>query len=237
MSPLRESRSWTQRYEDEEKIEPLRRYYLIFEGANTERKYFQGIEEYRKELGISSLIEIVILIKEGDIRDYSSPSKLFELINAKKNELKDNDNFDEEIDKFVIVFDRDSFEKKENYLEFLEMANKDNVLTITSPCFEIWLLLHYEDALEKYIKPNRVEIIENKKVSGAHSFISKLCSDVLGVNPKRSVNFPKIKDNVGLAINQEKLLIQENKEMFEGIGSNVGVLIEELKKDPREKIL
>jgi hypothetical protein len=63
MSPLREFRAWTTRYEEEIEIEPLRRYYLIFEGANTERKYFQGIEDYRKELGISSYMELVILHK------------------------------------------------------------------------------------------------------------------------------------------------------------------------------
>jgi hypothetical protein len=35
MSPLREDRDWTLRFEADIKIEPLRRYYLIFEGANT----------------------------------------------------------------------------------------------------------------------------------------------------------------------------------------------------------
>jgi hypothetical protein len=37
MSPLREFRTLTDRYDKDIKIEPLRRYYLIFEGANTER--------------------------------------------------------------------------------------------------------------------------------------------------------------------------------------------------------
>ena len=35
MSPLREFRSLTNRFDEDIKIEPLRRYYLIFEGANT----------------------------------------------------------------------------------------------------------------------------------------------------------------------------------------------------------
>jgi hypothetical protein len=237
VAPLRESRSWTERYEKDIEIEPLRRYYLIFEGRNTERKYFIGIEGYRKELGINTLIEIVILHKEGKIRDYSDPRKLLELINAKKDELKDDDNFDEKIDQFVIIFDRDSFENKEGYLKFLEVASKENILTITSPCFEIWLLLHYESVIEKYFIPQEVKIIENSKVSSVHSFTSKLCSEVSGVNPKRNVNFPKIKNNINLAIEEEKLLVQDNMDMFEKIGSNVGILIEEMKKDPRDKIL
>lgn len=98
MSPLREFRAWTTRYEEEIIIEPLRRYYLIFEGANTERKYFQGIEDYRKELRINSYIELVILHKEGEIRSFSHPSKLLELIDEKKKSLKRDAKFDKEID-------------------------------------------------------------------------------------------------------------------------------------------
>ncbi len=45
MSPLREYRSVEKRFEDESTIEVFRRYYLIFEGANTEVRYFQGIIE------------------------------------------------------------------------------------------------------------------------------------------------------------------------------------------------
>lgn len=87
MSPLREFRSLTTRFENDTKIDPLRRYYLIFEGANTERKYFQGINNYRKELGINTQIELVILHKEGDIHSYSHPKKLLELIEKKKKYL------------------------------------------------------------------------------------------------------------------------------------------------------
>ena len=64
------------RYDKEIVINSLRRYYRIFEGKNTEKKYFKGIEGYRKKLGVSSAIELVILSKKGEIRDYSSPKKL-----------------------------------------------------------------------------------------------------------------------------------------------------------------
>ena len=106
MSPLREFRSLMTRFEEDIKIEPLRRYYLIFEGANTERKYFQGIDNNRKELGINSQIELVILHKEGDISSFSHPIKLLELIEEKKKSLKRDGKFDKTIDRFVIVFDR-----------------------------------------------------------------------------------------------------------------------------------
>ena len=48
MSPLRESSSWTSRYNEDIEIETIRRYYLIFEGAHTELKYFEGLVDNRK---------------------------------------------------------------------------------------------------------------------------------------------------------------------------------------------
>ncbi|MHA7579265.1 RloB family protein [Paenibacillus vandeheii] len=237
MSPLRELRSWTTRYEEEISIDPLQRYYLIFEGANTEKQYFKGVDTYRKELGINNLIEMVILSKEGEIRDYSHPSKLLALIQQKKRELIKSGSYDQEIDQFVIVFDRDSFETKEMYLEFLQLAGEGNILTITSPCFETWLILHYEDAITLYIDPEREKIQKNEKVSKAHSFTSKLFSELSGMNPKTALKFDVLKENVDRAIQAEKQLEQDVHRLGDAIGSNVGQLIEQMRKDPREPLL
>ena len=234
MSPLREFRSLTTRFEEDIKIEPLRRYYLIFEGANTERKYFQGIDNNRKELGINSQIELVILHKEGDISSYSHPIKLLELIEEKKKSLKRDGKFDKAIDRFVIVFDRDSYESSEDYVEFVEKASADNILTVTSPCFQLWLILHYENAVERYIVPNKDGLFDNEKVSRAHSFASNLFSEISGVNPKSGSFFNKLKGGIDLAVEQEKLLEQDILKMATEIGSNVGVLIEQMREDPRD---
>ena len=234
MSPLREYRSLTTRFEEEIKIEPLRRYYLIFEGANTERKYFQGIDNNRKELGINSQIELVILHKEGDISSFSHPIKLLELIEEKKKSLKTDGKFDKAIDRFVIVFDRDSYENLEDYVEFIEKASADNILTVTSPCFELWLILHYENAVEKYVATNKDRLFDNEKVSRAHSFASNLFSEISGTNPKSGSFFNKLKGGIDLAVEQEKALEQDILRMATEIGSNVGFLIERMREDPRD---
>ena len=234
MSPLREFRSLTNRFDEDIKIEPLRRYYLIFEGANTERKYFQGIDNNRKELGINSQIELVILHKEGDISSFSHPIKLLELIEEKKKSLKTDGKFDKAIDRFVIVFDRDSYENLEDYVEFIEKASADNILTVTSPCFELWLILHYENAVEKYVATNKDRLFDNEKVSRAHSFASNLFSEISGTNPKSGSFFNKLKGGIDLAIEQEKALEQDILRMATEIGSNVGFLIERMREDPRD---
>ena len=236
MSPLREFRSLTTRFEEDIKIEPLRRYYLIFEGANTERKYFQGIDNNRKELGINSQIELVILHKEGDISSFSHPIKLLELIEEKKKSLKTDGKFDKAIDRFVIVFDRDSYENLEDYVEFIEKASADNILTVTSPCFELWLILHYENAVERYIVPNSESLFENEKVSNSHTFASRLFSEMSGTNPKSGSFFNKLKGGIDLAVEQEKTLEQDILRMATEIGSSVGVLIEQMREDPRDAL-
>ncbi len=234
MSPLREFRSLTTRYEEELEIELLRRYYLIFEGANTERKYFQGINNNRKELGINNQIELVILHKEGEISSFSHPTKLLELIEDKKKSLKHDGKFDKAIDRFVIVFDRDSYEKPEEYIEFIERAGVDNILTVTSPCFELWLILHYEEAIEKHILPNAENLLLNKKVSNSHTYASRLFSEISGTNPKSGTFFNKLKERIYLAISQEKELEQDISRMASELGSNVGSLIEQMSEDPRD---
>lgn len=236
MSPLREFKSLTARYEEDIKIEPLRRYYLIFEGANTERKYFQGIDNYRKELGINNHIELVILHKEGEISSFSHPIKLLELIEEKKKSLKRDGKFDKAIDRFIIVFDRDSYEKSEDYISFVEKASAYNILAVTSPCFELWLILHYEDAVEKHVVPNKDRLFDNEKVSRSHTFTSRLFSEISGVNPKSGSFFNKLKGGINLAIEQERLLEQDILRMATENGSNVGILIEQLREDPRDVI-
>lgn len=237
MSPLREFRSLASRYEDEVQIEPLRRYYLIFEGSNTEPKYFQGIDDCRKELGIHSQIELVLLRKEGDISSFSHPKKLLELIEEKKKILKRDGKFDRTIDHFVIVFDRDSYETAEEYVRFVALASVDHILAVTSPCFELWLILHIEGAFPTAVLTNQELLFENRKVSNAHTYASRLFSELSGVNPKSESFFNKLKGGIDRAIELEKSLEQDSLRMATELGSNIGRLIEQLREDPRETFL
>ena len=57
--PVHTYTNWNQRPSDqEEQIEPFRKYFFICEGANTEIFYFKHLIDLRKELGIHPLIDI-----------------------------------------------------------------------------------------------------------------------------------------------------------------------------------
>lgn len=255
-SPLRQYKPINQRIVEDKQIDYTKKYYFVFEGRNTEVEYFKGIDKYSKELGISNMIEIIILEKDESIKNDSAPIRLLEEAKRKKTELIANDEFDEDLDKFVLVFDRDSFKpvdkKQIEFIEFISVAKKEAILAVTSPCFEIWLLLHFEKislenkknsikeqdldtlvAIEKYYEDFR----QNLKVSNKHTFTSNAFSLTTGLNPKSNLNFDTVLlENVELAINHEHFSLIETDvdKMVDKLGSNIGALIELLKIDPRE---
>lgn len=240
MSPLRELKSLVNRYDDESQdFDELKKYYFIFEGLSTEVKYFQGIQQNTKKLSINNMIKIIIFQKYGDIESHSNPVNLLEEAKIKKQELIKEEKFREGFDEFIVVFDRDSYKpvdkKRQQYLDFIDEAKDLVKLAVTSPCFEFWLLLHYEDSIQQI--QNDYELFrQNTKVSKTHTFTSKRFSDLSGRNSKSNLRFEELVDRIDVAINQEKdeLIKQDIYEMCDKLGSNIGKLIEKLRIDPRE---
>ena len=118
--PVHTYTNWNKRSSDlEEQIEPLRKYYFICEGANTETFYFKKLIDLRKNLGIHPLIDIRLWEKTDKDRNISFAKNLVEFANKQK-ELAEND-FDVEHDRMIIVFDGDIFEEKvEGYDKLIE---------------------------------------------------------------------------------------------------------------------
>ena len=67
LAPVRSYTNWNSRTTDEEEqIEPYRKYFFICEGANTETWYFKKLIDIRKELNIHPLIDIRLLEKQRE---------------------------------------------------------------------------------------------------------------------------------------------------------------------------
>jgi hypothetical protein len=230
MSPVRSYTNWNSRSTDYEKqIEPYRKYFFICEGANTETWYFRKLIDIRKFLNIHPLIDIRLLEKTEEDKDISFPRKLIDFAeNQKKNpEIS----FDEERDKMVIVFDADIFEEKvQDYDDVLALGEENNILAVSNPAFELFLLLHFEHAYEEDIKPNEEEIIKNQKV-GNQTFIYKLLLARTGINPKKNSEIGELAKKVDVAIEQEKK-INEDIHVCKGkVTCNIGKIIEEIRSD------
>ena len=71
-----------------------------------------------------------------------------------------------------------------DYDELVAEGEKKNILAVSNPAFELFLLLHYENSYEDDIEPNAEQIIQNEK-DGHQTFIYKLLLARTGINPKK----------------------------------------------------
>lgn len=230
---IRERVSLYKRYLDDRLLskDVFKTYYIIMEGTNTEPIYFKLLERKLSELKIHNSIKLVFLDRTLRDRGSNAPRQLLHYVLAYKQEV------DDENSKFFIVFDRDSFKTNFNqeldYLSFIEDAKaKDVNLIITSPCFEIWILLHKENSYEEFIKPNKSQIFENKRLSPSYTYVSKLVTNIFGFNPKSNIPYSLL-EKLDVAIQESKNITKQISKMAYEIGENVSVFIMNLLKDPR----
>ena len=148
MAPVRSYTNWNSRSTDNiEQREPYRKYFFICEGANTETWYFRKPIDIHKSLNIHPLIDIRLLEKTEEDKDISFPRKLIAFAESQKENL--DISFDRERDKMIIVFDADIFEEKvRDYDEVVALGEAENILAVSNPAFELFLLLHFENAYE-----------------------------------------------------------------------------------------
>lgn len=234
MTPLYEIKSFSPSTQSKN---TRRKYFLVFEGSNTELDYFSAFESCLKKLKISNNVEIVICDRTSDICGNSNPKQLLKLAKEKKAELKERgkEYYDKEYDKFVLIFDIDVYKTKEDYLAFLAEAQIECSIALTNSCFEVWLLLHKENSFNLYVKGNEKNILKNIKTgkSTSNTFTSKLFSDNYKFNPKKkhTKKYISLLDSIDDAIKEEKNINNDIKNAFGNITSNIGELIEEMRID------
>lgn len=230
---IRERVSLYKRYLDDRILskDVFKTYYIIMEGTNTEPIYFKLIERKLSELKIHNSIKLVFLERTLRDRGSNSPKQLLHYLLEYQQEVDDENSL------FFVVFDRDSFKTYYNqeieYLRFINEAKAKNInLIVTSPCFEIWILLHKENAYAEIVKPNESLIFENKRLSPSYTYISKLVMNIFGFNPKSNIPYSLL-EKLDVAIQESKHITKETNKMAYEIGENVSEFILNLLKDPR----
>ena len=227
--PVHTYTNWNKRSSDlEEQIEPLRKYYFICEGANTETFYFKKLIDLRKNLGIHPLIDIRLWEKTDKDRNISFAKNLVEFANKQK-ELVEND-FDVEHDRMIIVFDGDIFEEKvEGYDKLIEDIEKSDIAAVSNPNFELFLLLHKEGSYEDYIKGREEDFL--KMFDGKYSYAKDVLLNITGMNSKKNPQIGDLAKDIMIAIKQEKYINQDIHNIKGRISSNLGLIIEGIIKD------
>lgn len=228
--PVHTYTNWNSRPSDnEEQIEPFRKYFFICEGANTETFYFKRLIDLRKQLGIHPLIDIRLWEKTDEDRNLSFAKNLADFAESQKN-IPDND-FDPDRDKMVIVFDGDIFEEKvQGYDELITSIEEKDIAAVTNPGFELFLILHVDESFEKYIKGHEAEFLSVDE-KGKYSHAYNILHELTGMNAKTNPRIGELADNVLIAITQEKQINQDIHQLKGNVSSNIGKIIEDIIKE------
>lgn len=177
--------------------------------------HFQNLEQE-----IQSFVEA--------LDELNQESKELENIISQIKGLQKMINYKPGYDEVCIILDRDFKSFKENqYDEVLEICKKKKYkLGLTNPCFEFWLLLHFDDCLSRDIETIRKNPKINKKKRYLEIELAKL-ENLSGYNKNR-LNFDDYIDQIPLAIQREKAFCQDLEKLKNHVGSTVGCIIEEL---------
>ena len=136
-----------------------------------------------------------------------------------------------ENDEFAIVIDRDRQAHKEKNMQACIQHCKENSYGcyISNPCFEFWLLLHLTDVKKEYADRMN-DILENKRLSENHTFVSKEVSKLAG-HGKKNLRFKEnYLENINVAIQRAKAFASDEEQLIFSIGTNVWKLIEKLRE-------
>lgn len=222
MPPLNNITCWDRR--DAEGMKPLNpksTCWVLCEGE-TEKYYFQALFEMFEQRKLPKTIMPLLLEKTGEDKGRSNPRALKELA-----EMKMNSTDYCESDEFIVVFDTDIYrDDPKTYSSLLREFNDLGIrVAVTFPCFELWLLLHLDQAMEKHVMPHKEEIIGNKK-SGKTRFISKYFSSVTKINSKRNKRVGELARFFSRACKCEKEINQDPDNAIGILTSNIGKVFE-----------
>ena len=137
--------------------------------------------------------------------------------------------YEEGYDKICLIADRDKQSFKEEQYDYVVKTCKEKGYSfyVSNPCFELWLLLHYDEILDmdkEKLHANPKETSRAKK-----RFLEKQLSSLMGGYNKNNLQFSKIADKVCRAIENEKYFCEDIDELKTELGCNIGLLIKEMK--------
>lgn len=136
--------------------------------------------------------------------------------------------YQQDMDEFCVMIDRDvNTHSETNMSDCIEHCKKEGYRCfIANPCFEFWLLLHLSDVKLEY---NLDDIKENKKISDAHTFVSKEVSNKAG-HGKSGIKFEQnYLKNVDIVVERAKDFANEENQLIENIGCNLWQLLEDMR--------
>lgn len=314
---MRESRTFAERTKVLKSDEALKKYFLVYEGSDTELIYFDAVNSMRENIGINPLIELIPIIRSYSEEGWSNPKKILDRIIENLEEskaerisyetllnrmmdyfyetkvittskvlaksiwntmvricaedlkkmlqaevenieadcnailellMKEYDighvisgisdiirdgglTYAEGFDQICLIVDRD----KDSFLALPgndqygyvvdKCKEKGFQLCITNPCFEFWLLLHFDEVFEL----DTDKLLENPKITVKRRYAEQELHRIYPRYKKSSYQAEELVKNIDKAIQNEKKFCEDIKGLESSVGSNIGRLIEEMR--------
>lgn len=169
-------------------------------------------------------------------------NKLIEYLNQKSDvvniveDISDiirasNITFDNRFDEICLIVDRD----KESFLATPENNQYDYVLKtcrekgfrfyVSNPCFEFWLLLHFDEVFNL----DRDKLLENPLVTAKRRYTEHELRKLLPGYSKSNYNAAVLMKRMKVALLNEEVFCEDINDLKERLGSNIGLLMKEIK--------
>lgn len=310
---MREKRTFAERTRVFTSDKTLRKYFLIYEGSETEAIYFEAVGSMRDNIGISPLIKLIPIIRSYSEDGWSNPKKILDRVIENLEESRTNrisyetllnrimdyfyemkiisaskvqsriiwkamcriceekcfkklDSYVDDIekscslilktlqeeyeldhvisdisniikeggftyaegfDKICLIIDRDresfvSSSKNNQYKYVVDKCEEMGFgLYVTNPCFEFWLLLHFDKVFEL----DRDKLLENPKVTAKRRYVEQELRKIYPRYKKASYRAEELVKDIDHAIDNEKKFCEDIVNLENTIGSNIGRLI------------
>lgn len=234
-----------------ESKQAIKKYFLLYEGSDTEVLYFDAIEDMRKEIELNSLIELVPIIRcfseeefEKTLEDIiddpefvcnkvltelGQKYKIDNIIQYIPEIIKFEDlTYEENYDEICLIVDRDKESFIESQYEYVKQKCEEQGFRfcVTNPCFEFWLLMHSE----KVFDLDQEKLSENPKVTSKKRYAEYELHKIYPSYKKSNYKAEEFVGNIDTAIKNEKEFCEDIEGLKHSIGSNIGLLIEDMRK-------
>lgn len=316
---MRESRTFAERTKVLKSDEVVKKYFLIYEGSDTEVIYFDAVRTMHESIGINPLIELIPIIRSFSEEGWSNPKKILDRVIENLRESKEQfisyesllnrimdylyetkvittskilarniwktmlqtcdkklkkstedrvDNietsckilmedlceeyevvnivediseiikdsgltYEEGFDQICLIVDRDkdsfiSTPENNQYKYVLDKCNKMGFqFCVTNPCFEFWLLLHFDEVFEL----DEEKLLNNSKVTAKRRYAENELRKIWPGYNKSSYHSEKLVKNIDKAIENEKKFCEDIEQLENSVGSNIGRLVQKMRQN------
>ena len=310
---MRESRTFAERTRVLKTDETVRKFYLVFEGSDTESIYFDAVKSMREQIRINPLIELIPIIRSFSEEGWSNPKKILDRVIENLRESKEHSmsyesllnriidylydikaiangrvmarsiwktmqsactevlnksladmvedvedacnilitsiikeyeienvvgdiseiikdsglTYSEGFDKICLIVDRDrdSFVSTPDNNQYKYVSEKCKEMGfefyVTNPCFEFWLLLHFDEVLGL----DREKLLQNPKVTAKRRYTEDALHKIYPRYRKSYYNAEIFVRNIDRAIENEKQFCEDIAQLEYSVGSNIGNMI------------